>query len=57
MINTNETIQLGPWRSRETGKIATVTKDDGAAIWYEIPEWNGWQSCARQIFLDAMEPV
>ena len=50
-------IPLGPWASKETGKIAIVVKVDEQAIWYEIPEWNGWSSCAKHVFLDAMEVV
>lgn len=48
---------IGLWKSKETGKLAEVVSATEDAVWYVIPEWNGPQNCARDVFESSMEPV
>lgn len=50
-------MKLGKWKSKVTGKIAEVVSATEDAVWYVIPEWNGPQNCARDVFESSMEPV
>lgn len=49
-------MQLGNWKSKETGKLAKLVQVDEFAVWYEIPEWNGPQNCAKNVWLESMIP-